>query len=63
METIDILIKLIQDNTIVTVVTSVVTVFSVIAASTPTPKEGTFLSKLYKLVDILAVNVGKAKDK
>jgi hypothetical protein len=36
---------------------------SAIAAATPTPKAGSFLAKAYKIVDILALNVGKAKDK
>jgi hypothetical protein len=63
MDTIQILTNLIQDNGLVTIVTSVVTVFSVLAAATPTPKEGTVWSKLYRLVDVLAVNVGRAKDK
>lgn len=43
--------------------TAIVTVFSAIAAATPTPQEGTWMSKVYKLVDFLALNVGKAKDK
>ena len=63
MDTIQIITNLIQDNGLVTIVTSVVTVFSVIAAATPTPKEGSILAKLYRLVDVLAINVGKAKDK
>lgn len=44
-------------------VTAVIAAASVFAASTPTPQEGTFLSKLYKIVDLLAINIGKAKDK
>ena len=34
-----------------------------VIAATPTPKEGTWLSKAYKIVDFLSVNFGKAKDK
>jgi len=34
---------------------------SAIAAVTPTPKQGTVLSKAYKIIDILALNIGKAK--
>jgi len=39
----------------------VVTVCSVIAALTPTPKDDMWLGKLYRLIDIMALNVGKAK--
>ena len=45
------------------VVVSVVSTASAIAAITPTPKAGSFLAKAYKIIDILALNVGKAKDK
>ena len=41
----------------------VVTAASAIAALTPTPKDDEFLSKAYKLVDLLAINIGKAKEK
>ena len=43
--------------------TAIIAAASAFAASTPTPKEGTFLSKLYKVLDFLSVNIGKAKDK
>jgi len=46
---------------IVSVVTTIVTVASLIAASTPTPKDDEWLAKLYKFVDLLALNIGKAK--
>ena len=45
------------------VVVAVISTASAIAAVTPTPKAGTFLAKAYKIIDILALNVGKAKDK
>lgn len=48
---------------IVGVITAIVTAASVIAAITPTPKDDQAISKLYKIIDLLAVNVGKAKDK
>lgn len=44
-------------------ITAVVAAASAIAALTPTPKDDTWASKLYKIVDWLALNVGKAKDK
>ena len=46
---------------IVSVVTTIVTVASIIAAVTPTPKDDEWIAKLYKFVDLLAVNIGKAK--
>ena len=36
---------------------------SAIAAATPTPKDDKAVGKLYKLVDMLAVNFGHAKQK
>lgn len=44
-------------------ITIIVTVASLIAASTPTPKDDIWIGKLYKFVDILALNIGKAKQK
>tara|TARA_R110001583_G_scaffold27425_1_gene98073 strand:+ start:265 stop:420 length:156 start_codon:yes stop_codon:yes gene_type:complete len=44
-------------------VTTIVTVASLIAASTPTPKDDAWIGKLYKFVDLLALNIGKAKQK
>ena len=49
--------------TIISAVTLIVTISSLIAASTPTPKDDVWIGKLYKLVDLLALNIGKAKDK
>ena len=40
-----------------------VSIASVIASVTPTPKAGTTWAKVYRFIDMLAVNVGKAKDK
>jgi hypothetical protein len=48
---------------IITVVTLIVTAASLIAASTPTPKDDVWIGKLYKLIDLLALNIGKAKQK
>ena len=44
-------------------ITTIVTVASIVAASTPTPKDDEWIGKLYKLIDLLAVNIGKAKEK
>ena len=45
----------------ITWITIIVTVASLIAASTPTPKDDVWIGKIYKLVDLLALNIGKAK--
>ena len=63
MDSIQILVNLLQENQYVSIVTAVVTVFSVVASLTPTPKKETFLGKLYSAVDFLAINLGKSKDK
>lgn len=44
------------------VVAGVVTLASAIAALTPTPKAGTPLAFAYKILDVLALNIGKAKE-
>ena len=44
-------------------ITVVVTVASLVAASTPTPKDDVWIGKLYKFLDLLALNIGKAKEK
>jgi|TARA_Y100000289_G_scaffold12838_1_gene11954 hypothetical protein len=36
---------------------------SLIAALTPTPKDDGWVKKIYKVLDWVALNVGKAKDK
>jgi hypothetical protein len=50
------------DN-LLAVVASIVAAASAIAAITPTPKDDALASKAYKVIDWLALNVGKAKDK
>ena len=45
------------------IITGVVAVASAIAALTPTPKDDNIVGKIYKFIDLLALNVGKAKDK
>jgi len=44
-------------------ITIIVTVASLVAASTPTPKDDLWIGKLYKFIDLLALNIGKAKEK
>jgi hypothetical protein len=55
----------VQENweQIVIILTSAVALASAVAAITPTPKDDGIVKKLYKLIDLLAINVGKAKEK
>ena len=45
------------------IITGVVALASAVAALTPTPRDDGWVKKIYKVVDLLALNVGKAKDK
>ena len=47
---------------IINIVTALIASCSAIAAVTPTPKDDTMLAKAYKIIDLLAINVGKAKE-
>jgi|TARA_R110000824_G_scaffold39008_1_gene118530 hypothetical protein len=53
-----------MDNifTAISIITLIVTVASLVAASTPTPKDDVWIGKLYKLIDLFALNIGKAKE-
>ena len=46
---------------IANIATAVISVASIIAAVTPTPKDDVWIGKAYKFLDVLALNVGKAK--
>ncbi len=48
---------------IISTVAIIVNVASIVAASTPTPKDDEWIGKFYKFIDVLAINIGKAKDK
>ena len=48
---------------LVAIFTGAVTVASAVAALTPTPKDDNIVGKAYKIIDWLALNVGKAKEK
>ncbi len=52
-----------NSDSLLAIVTTIVAAASAIAALTPTPQDDAWISKVYKLVDWLALNVGKAKDK
>ena len=62
MNTIDILAQFLPNANWFAVITALITLASAITAATPTPAPGTLLAKLYKLIEILALNIGKSKD-
>ena len=43
------------------IVTGVVCAASIVCALTPTPKDDQMIGRLYKLIELLALNIGKAK--
>ena len=43
------------------IVTGVVCAASIICALTPSPKDDAMIGKLYKIVEMLALNIGKSK--
>ena len=53
------MIALIMD--VANIATAVIATASIIAALTPTPKDDVWIAKLYKVLEVLAVNIGKAK--
>ena len=44
------------------ITTAVVAACSAVAAMTPTPTDDSMVSKAYKVIDMLAINIGKAKE-
>ena len=44
-------------------ITAIISIASVIAAITPTPKDDVWFGKIYKIIDWCALNDLKAKDK
>jgi hypothetical protein len=48
---------------LVTWVTLIVTIASIVDATTKTPKDDVWIGKIYKFIDMLALNIGRAKEK
>tara|TARA_R100000541_G_scaffold22059_1_gene32045 strand:+ start:297 stop:461 length:165 start_codon:yes stop_codon:yes gene_type:complete len=48
---------------LVTWITLIVTIASLVAATTKTPKDDVWIGKIYKFIDMLALNIGRAKEK
>lgn len=59
----ELILQFVQDQPWFGVVAAAIALASSIAAITPTPKKGSMLGKVYGVIDLLALNIGKAKDK
>ena len=59
----DTILQLFQDNPWFGVGAAAIAFASAITAATPTPKKGSFWSKVYAVIDWAALNIGKSKDK
>ena len=56
-------IQMFTDNPWFDAIAAAIALASAIAAVTGTPKKGSKLALVYKIIDFLAINVGKAKHK
>lgn len=59
----DIVLEFLKTQSWFGIVTAVIALASAIAAVTPTPAPGSTLAKVYAVIDFLALNIGKSKDK
>ncbi len=59
----ELILQFVQDQPWFGVVAAAISLASAVAAVTPTPKPGTPLAKVHGIIDLLALNIGKAKDK
>ena len=57
----DMILDFISEKPWFGLVAAIVAAAAAFCAATPTPKEGTWVSKVYKAVEFLAFNIGKAK--
>ena len=48
---------------IISYITAIISACSVIAAVTPKPKDDGLIAKIYFAIDLLAINVGHAKER
>ena len=59
----DMILDFISDKPWFGLIAAIIAAAAAFCAATPTPKEGTWVSKVYKGVEFLALNIGKAKVK
>jgi len=45
------------------IITGIVCLASMICALTPTPKDDAMIGKFYRCIELLALNIGRSKDK
>ncbi|MEM4260976.1 MAG: hypothetical protein QXG00_07080 [Candidatus Woesearchaeota archaeon] len=62
METLLVKLTALNVYDIINILTLLVTVASIFCAGTTTPNPNTKLGKIYKIIEFLAFNFGKAKD-
>ena len=59
----DMILEFISDKPWFGLIAAIIAAAAAFCAATPTPKEGSWVSKIYKVVEFLALNIGKAKAK
>ena len=59
----DMILEFISDKPWFGLIAAIIAAAAAFCAATPTPKEGTWVSKVYKAIEFLALNIGKAKAK
>ena len=59
----DMRLEFISDKPWFGLIAAIIAAAAAFCAATPTPKEGSWVSKIYKVVEFLALNIGKAKAK
>jgi hypothetical protein len=57
----DMILDFISEKPWFGLVAAIIAAAAAFCAATPTPKDGTWVSKVYKAVEFLAFNIGKAK--
>ena len=59
----DMILEFISDKPWFGLIAAIIAAAAAFCAATPTPKDGTWVSKVYKAIEFLALNIGKAKAK
>ena len=59
----DMILEFISDKPWFGLIAAIIAAAAAFCAATPTPKEGSWVSKIYKVIEFLALNIGKAKAK
>jgi hypothetical protein len=59
----DMILEFISDKPWFGLIAAIIAAAAAFCAATPTPKKGSWASKIYSVVELLALNIGKAKAK